>query len=855
MIYLCCDERRRTAVADHPTLNGIHFLEVLDRDAPADSPRQQTLLVRLLKPVPPIPADLSTDNVWIEGGERITPVRVAWIAVASAPPAGLVNADEDALLTSLPEADHVLVVRTEESGDYATYTLRIGVTPENPTALSGFDPLLSRVDFSFKVECPSDFDCRPQRLCPEEARDEPDISYLAKDYASFRRLMLDRMAQIMPEWRERNPADLGMTLVELLAYVGDHLSYQQDAIATEAYLATARRRTSIRRHARLVDYHMHDGKNARAFVHVAVSEPAVVLPVRTMVLSRLPGFAIRLDETGSADHPDRDPDRALRQNPVVFETLHAVTVRAGHNRLPFYAWGDQECCLPKGAIRATLQGHVDTLSPGDVLIFEEVLGPGTGRPEDADPGRRHPVRLTEVVSEDAGGDPLTDPLTEAPITEIRWHGDDALPFPLCISARTGPSFGDAFIDEVSVARGNIVLADHGRTITDEDLGTVPAPHLHLAPVPDADRCDPPARVAIPPRFRPTLQERPLTRAVPYDPDQPPASATATRYPPLEAARPVIELSGRFGTTERPWLPQRDLLASAADAREFVAETEVNGSVQLRFGDDRHGERPAAGTAFTATYRVGNGAAGNVGAEALAHVITDQPGILAVRNPLPAAGGTAAETMQQVRERAPYAFRTQQRAVTREDYADKARLHAGVQRAQATFRWTGSWHTVFVTADRLGAAAVDPPFQRDLRRHLEPFRMAGYDLRVDQPRFVSLEIDLFVCVKPDYFRADVKLALLRALGSGRLADGRLGLFHPDNFSFGETVHLSTVIAAAQGVAGVASVEATTFGRQGVPDPLPLAQGRIELGRLEIARLDNDPNYPERGVLRLAMGGGR
>ena len=44
--------------------------------------------------------------------------------------------------------------------------------------------------------------------------------------------MLDRMSALMPQWRERNPADLGVALVEVLAYVGDYLSYQQDAVAT-----------------------------------------------------------------------------------------------------------------------------------------------------------------------------------------------------------------------------------------------------------------------------------------------------------------------------------------------------------------------------------------------------------------------------------------------------------------------------------------------------------------------------------------------------------------------------------------------------------------------------------------------
>ena len=52
MIYHCCDELRRNAVAAHPTLNGIDYLEVLDNEAPAGSPRQRTLFLRLLKPVP-----------------------------------------------------------------------------------------------------------------------------------------------------------------------------------------------------------------------------------------------------------------------------------------------------------------------------------------------------------------------------------------------------------------------------------------------------------------------------------------------------------------------------------------------------------------------------------------------------------------------------------------------------------------------------------------------------------------------------------------------------------------------------------------------------------------------------------
>ena len=70
----------------------------------------------------------------------------------------------------------------------------------------------------------------------------------------------------------------------------------------------------------------------------------------------------------------------------------------------------------------------------------------------------------------------------------------------------------------------------------------------------------------------------------------------------------------------------------------------------------------------------------------------------MRNPLPAAGGVDPEAEADVRRNAPQAFRTQERAVTPEDYAAVSERYDGVSRAAATLRWTGSWYTVFVTVD-------------------------------------------------------------------------------------------------------------------------------------------------------------
>jgi hypothetical protein len=121
--------------------------------------------------------------------------------------------------------------------------------------------------------------------------------------------------------------------------------------------------------------------------------------------------------------------------------------------------------------------------------------------------------------------------------------------------------------------------------------------------------------------------------------------------------------------------------------------------------------------------------------------------------------------------------------------------------------------------------------------------------------VPLEIEMFVCVKPDYFRSDVEAALLDIFSNRTLADGRKGLFQPDFFTFGQTVYLSPLYAAAQAVAGVASVEITVFQRQGLPATSGLTTGFLIMNRLEIARLENDPNFAERGIFTLKLGGGR
>jgi hypothetical protein len=258
MMFACCDERRLEVLRRSGSKNAIEFVDVLDRSAPPGVPRQQTLFVRLLR----AGFTLTPDNLRISGGERIPAVGIAWASAAdNLPPQA-----EPGLVDEVDELDRTLVIRTTSSGDFSRYTLAIVAGSSSDTAPADFDPLLASIAFSFKVECPSDFDCAAPLPCPPAPALAPRIDYLAKDYQGFRRLMLDRLSLLVPGWTERSAADVGVALVELLAFAADALSYRQDVIANEAYLNTARQRISVRRHARLVDYYLHEGCNARAFV-------------------------------------------------------------------------------------------------------------------------------------------------------------------------------------------------------------------------------------------------------------------------------------------------------------------------------------------------------------------------------------------------------------------------------------------------------------------------------------------------------------------------------------------------------------------------------------------------------------
>lgn len=820
---ICDDETRRKQLRESGTLNGIDYVEVVTAP-PADN--QLVLRVYFIpKTTPEGQGSLSnlldalqgtTDNVSVRGGERVKHIRV----------------------TEVNRVDDHLEIRVHEPGDFSTYTLVISST--------ALDPAYSQVDFSFKAGCPSRFDCEPRSIPAAQEGDEPLIDYMAKDYDSFRQALLDLISSRIPDWKERHEADLGIALVELLAYAGDQLSYYQDAVASEAYLETARQRISVRRHARLIDYNMHDGSSARAFIHLSLDKgtPEGTLP---FVLPRGTQVLTRVDRPLGSETPPHGPvisgdyvDQAVEAADVVFETITEGRLHSSLNEIKIHTWGNRACCLQPGTTTVDLVGDLsDFLRKGDFLLFEEVKGVRPGLV--ADPNHRQVVRLTGVES-------MRDPLLDVSLTQVSWDSTDRLVWPLCISLSDQ--------ETVSVARGNIVLADHGRRVTDEEH---PGPREPVHP-------------ALWRAYRLRLDKRPLSFRVPLQEDETtPTPVRDLLIVDATKAEPKVQLRIASDTTTTMWNSvSPHLLYSWPSDENFVVETDNEGRAVLRFGDGNFGKAPPVGpdVKVFATYRVGVGMPGNVGAESLVHVVKRKedgwPKITGVRNPLPGSGGIDPESIENVKQCAPAAFHSEQfRAVTEEDYVKAAEKHPEVAKAAATLRWTGSWHTVFLTIDPVGRTDIDDELEGRIRSWVTRYIQAGYDLEIDPPAFVPLNLEIEVCVAHDYFRGDVEEALLLAFGNQRLPRGGVGFFHADNFTFGQPLYLSQIYAAVEEVEGVDSAVVKRLARLHESDPEPdrpattlnIDRGYIPMGRLEVVRLDNDPNFPERGTLRFIMRGGR
>ncbi len=291
---------------------------------------------------------------------------------------------------------------------------------------------------------------------------------------------------------------------------------------------------------------------------------------------------------------------------------------------------------------------------------------------------------------------------------------------------------------------------------------------------------------------------------------------------------VTELSG----IETQWQEVETLVYSSPADQHFVVQRDAEGAAKILFGDGVNGRIPPRGTPATpvlirATYRVGGGPQGNVQAGT-----QFRPALAIIRaatNSQAAAGGAGSEDINRARAFAPHLFRTQERAVTTQDYVDLALQVPGVGKARAVAL---SWNQVVLYVAPSGQVA-DPSelLKRDLLAFFESRRMITTPLTIVGPQPADIYLGALVRAQPYYLQADVRAAVERAV-TDYLAF--------DVVDFGQPIYLSKVYDVVQSLPQVASLTIFKFSRQPdlppniVTNPDVDTDGIIEVGPNELPR---------------------
>ncbi len=274
-------------------------------------------------------------------------------------------------------------------------------------------------------------------------------------------------------------------------------------------------------------------------------------------------------------------------------------------------------------------------------------------------------------------------------------------------------------------------------------------------------------------------------------------AFALAKPPLTFVSAATATGSASSLTVRvdgvAWREVPSLWEAGPEDEAYMVRVDDDGTTRVVFGDGEHGRRlPTGALNVTASYRTGMGTEGEVDQETLIQLKIRPLGVRSVSNPSPASGAAAAESLEQVRERAPRSVRTLGRIVSLTDYQDFALTFAGIGKARAEALWRGRERVVHLTVTPATDSVFDPaaPTLDNLRQAMEALRDPARRLIVapHRPRLFQLAARVFH--DPRFPAREVEAAVL----------GRLEL----RFSYAERA-LAQPVSAAEVIATVQEVE--------------------------------------------------
>ena len=232
---------------------------------------------------------------------------------------------------------------------------------------------------------------------------------------------------------------------------------------------------------------------------------------------------------------------------------------------------------------------------------------------------------------------------------------------------------------------------------------------------------------------------------------------------------------------------------------YVVRMNEDGTLNIGFGDGRHGRRlPSGNNNVRVTFRVGAGLSGNLAPLSLVKEVKPHHLIDRVVQPIESTGGNNKEEAESMRQHAPASLLALERAVSLSDFTNLATNNSSVWQARAIRLQPGLGRTdavevVIVPAGGGPLGTVGDVVQEYLMAHALP----GVMVTVTAYQSVILDLNVMIRVKEEEFDADLVAEDTRRA----LVDA----FSLHEAKLGEAMFRSQIIAVVEGVQGVENCE--------------------------------------------------
>lgn len=265
-------------------------------------------------------------------------------------------------------------------------------------------------------------------------------------------------------------------------------------------------------------------------------------------------------------------------------------------------------------------------------------------------------------------------------------------------------------------------------------------------------------------------------------------------------------------TDVPYNFSSRLIVGTTSSRIFTVEVDAEDTSYVLFGNGVNGKIPTINSQITVTYRRSRGSAGNVNIGAInalqtTTVLNKPPltGLVIIPNTVRASGGVDYESMASLKANIPASFRTQDRAVSLQDYKDIVKRVPSIVRSTAyvdnndvvqilateTLTNYGNTLTSVLSTDKVN----------EIVEYLQPREITFVTSNVGASvTFTPVNFAASVSVLDGYVREEVRDTVNAAVKE---------IFSFDNMDFGASVSLGTIYRTMLGVEGVNYAVITRF----------------------------------------------